>query len=264
LDNSFNLEINGTKLAPLEMQFFAPILATGESMIGFTSDNSGISNIFERNRQGPGYIWDGVETGEVTLLGKRTPTSTFEAMSVINGADLNDNITWNSNASNTVVVSQIVFGPTALSGLGLGFLNCIDTDNDGIVNSLDLDSDNDGCPDFAEGAGSFDVNTDGVTAQGTLSSGTGSTVDTNLGNVVDNNGQVTEVNGATVPAADQGTGTSQDGRNSAACPPVAVDSDGDGVNDDVDLDDDNDGILDLVEILNLPLINHCQTYNLSF
>jgi len=54
-----------------------------------------------------------------------------------------------------------------------------DTDNDMIPNSLDLDSDNDGCPDFIEGGGSF-TTADG----GTLSDGNGGTVTTNLGNTV--------------------------------------------------------------------------------
>jgi len=101
-----------------------------------------------------------------------------------------------------------------------------DVDDDGIINSLDLDSDNDGCPDFVEGAGGFSINTDGVTAQGTVTSGTGSTVDTNLGNVVDANGQVTEVNGTTVPAVGQAIGSSQNDTIENC-----TDTDGDGVAD---------------------------------
>ncbi len=76
-----------------------------------------------------------------------------------------------------------------------------DTDNDGIPDYLDLDSDNDSCSDAKEGK--KDLNTF-VTAQGTLSDGNGGKVTQNLGNTVDANGVPTIAGGG------QGIGGSQD------------------------------------------------------
>ena len=109
-----------------------------------------------------------------------------------------------------------------------------DYDGDGIPNDLDLDSDNDGCPDALEGGGSFDY-TD-----------------------VDNNTALTggvDANGIpTVAGAGQTVGSSQNENTQAAecssCDPSHpdfVDSDGDSYGNACDQDDDNDGILDIDE-----------------
>ena len=115
-----------------------------------------------------------------------------------------------------------------MQGSGYGIQECTDdTDNDG-GNSLDLDSDGDGCFDALEGGTSF-TNSD-------LTSGY-------LTGAVDANGvPIATANG-------QGLGTSQD--NTAVgveCVAACADNDNDGVCDDVDLDDDSDGILDVDEM----------------
>ncbi|MFK7949028.1 MAG: hypothetical protein AB8G11_15655, partial [Saprospiraceae bacterium] len=116
-----------------------------------------------------------------------------------------------------------------------------DSDGDNIPNSIDLDSDNDGCPDYLEGSGIFSQANNGVTQGGTLSDGNGGIVTTNLGNTV---GNVAGVNGVpTVAGTGQGVGASQNSADATAC----IDTDGDGIPDDEDLDDDNDGILDTDE-----------------
>jgi gliding motility-associated-like protein len=89
-----------------------------------------------------------------------------------------------------------------------------DSDGDGVINSNDLDSDNDGVPDLIE-AGGADFTGDGAIDNIT---------DTNLNGLAD----VYE--------------TAQGGS-----PLQIVDSDGDGVVNGRDLDSDNDGIPDLVE-----------------
>jgi hypothetical protein len=67
-----------------------------------------------------------------------------------------------------------------------------DTDGDGIINSLDLDSDGDGCPDAIEGAGSFIFNNLVNSTMNGGNTGTGytgtstSSVNLNLGTTVDN------------------------------------------------------------------------------
>ncbi|CAM4283969.1 gliding motility-associated C-terminal domain-containing protein [Zobellia nedashkovskayae] len=93
-----------------------------------------------------------------------------------------------------------------------------DTDGDGIPDSIDLDSDNDGIPDSIE-AGGTDDDGDGHIDYPTPGDPTSMT-DTN------NDGLADEI--ATTPLPDE-------------------DSDGDGIEDRIDLDSDNDGIPDVTE-----------------
>lgn len=92
-----------------------------------------------------------------------------------------------------------------------------DTDGDGILNHLDLDSDNDGCPDALEGAESV-ATTDLVIASGTLQGGNGvdpvaaptsgtynQSVLLNLGITVDADGVPTLVNSGGGEAAEEKT-----------------------------------------------------------
>ena len=106
-----------------------------------------------------------------------------------------------------------------------------DTDNDGIPNHLDLDSDGDGCPDAREGAGNFNPTT---IASGTIAA---QTPNANFGTVVN-----TTTGVPTAVGAGQSVGQSQDASKNDC-----LDSDGDGVPNWHDLDDDNDGILDVTE-----------------
>lgn len=106
-----------------------------------------------------------------------------------------------------------------------------DTDNDGLVNRLDQDADNDGCSDAEEGGGSFsiaageitnDMLTGGVNAEGVplIATPSGQTI-----------------------------GNSQDDSiQSCPCPfALGTDMDNDGTDDACDLDNDNDGIPDALE-----------------
>lgn len=118
-------------------------------------------------------------------------------------------------------------------GFGFAVRVYCDTDNDGIPNYLDLDSDGDGCVDAIEGDGNF-KSSQLTSASGTLSS---QSPNQNFGTVVDINGIPTLVG-----ATGQAIGESQDA-NKNDC----IDSDSDGYPDWQDLDDDNDGILDTIE-----------------
>lgn len=105
------------------------------------------------------------------------------------------------------------------------FCDVRDTDGDNIPDYLDLDSDNDGCPDALEGDGGFtalDIQND------TLTGGV-------------------DANGIPLVASSSGQniGSSQ---NIAQQADACRDADFDGIADINDLDDDNDGILDTQEI----------------
>ncbi|MCW3168669.1 cadherin-like domain-containing protein [Chryseobacterium sp. 09-1422] len=141
--------------------------------------------------------------------------------------------------------SKVFFGYTASTG---GFVNdqrirfanlCslpieADADGDGIPNHLDLDSDNDGCPDSREGAGDFNPSTP---ASGPIAA---QTPNTNFGTAVNTTTGIPNLVGA-----GQGVGQSQSFSQNDC-----LDTDGDTIPDWQDLDDDNDGILDTVECSN--------------
>jgi hypothetical protein len=115
-----------------------------------------------------------------------------------------------------------------------------DTDNDGIPNSLDLDSDGDGCSDAIEGGAAFTA--------------------ANLTSTKALSGAVSATGIPTLAGTGQAIGTSQNaGVQDANCP--QPDFDGDGVPDSADLDDDNDGILDTAENCTLPNATLASTYS---
>lgn len=94
----------------------------------------------------------------------------------------------------------------------------IDTDGDGIINSLDLDSDNDGIYDVVEaGNGALDANNDGIIDDAAMNSGTNGLYD-----------------GVEIPG-------------SGILNYTVIDSDGDGEQDAYELDSDDDGCFDAVE-----------------
>lgn len=112
-------------------------------------------------------------------------------------------------------------------GADLSTQTTCDTDADGIDNTLDLDSDGDGCPDAIEGGAAFTVSN--LTSD-------------RLSGSVDANGIP-----VIATASGQTVGSSQlVAVSDAACPPCP-DNDSDGVCNNIDLDDDNDGILDKIE-----------------
>jgi len=121
------------------------------------------------------------------------------------------NLQGNGGNGNDVGLDNIVFTP----------YSC-DVDADGIPNSLDTDSDGDGCPDAAEGTANI----------------TSSQLNANnqISGPVNSNGVPTAVGNG------QGLGVSQN-----AALNKCSDFDLDGIANTADLDDDNDGILDCVE-----------------
>jgi len=127
-----------------------------------------------------------------------------------------------------------------------------DTDNDGLPNHLDLDSDGDGCTDAKEGnvpgtlrngdvknGANGGVVTTTTNMAGAISGGVGTYGANGLANEVETSaesGIINYISSYTSYALSANLNT---------C--TGIDSDGDGVSDLTDLDDDNDGILDLTE-----------------
>ncbi|WP_420318343.1 T9SS type A sorting domain-containing protein [Ekhidna sp.] len=148
-----------------------------------------------------------------------------------------------------IKLTEILDGGETLriDAVSYSFNDCApDTDLDGVLDSADGDSDNDGIPDATEGTG--DTDGDGITDDLDLDS--------------DNDGipDAVEANGGTLPAnmtADgqfnipyaQANDTDGDGIiNDVDGTPLAnPDTDGDGRDDRIDVDADGDGIPDVVE-----------------
>ena len=168
LDNSFNMEINGTKLVTTEVQFdvFSYNSSGGQSLVRFVSDDSaygenGIGDVWSVADGSPNSVSLSVVInllGEVSLYGSRTSTGPLELMYIQNGDPQFNNITLNESSNNTVVITQVPVGATSIYG-GYYFSELVcsdqDTNNNSVVDRLDLDSDGDGCPDALEGAGTF-------------------------------------------------------------------------------------------------------------
>ncbi len=158
LDNSFAISVNGVDLVVDQFQFQANAGSLNDSEMIFSADGtmhgqSGNSNIWQIN----GEFGDPVIRlkmsidGQVLFLGKRFTESILEELIIRPGDPQLNNITWNTVTSNTITISQGVVGPTYISGQIFGLVCNNDTDEDGVPNYLDLDSDNDLCPDALEG-----------------------------------------------------------------------------------------------------------------
>uniref|UniRef100_UPI003CD0DAB0 beta strand repeat-containing protein n=1 Tax=Winogradskyella eximia TaxID=262006 RepID=UPI003CD0DAB0 len=172
IDNNFNIEINGTLLAPQDIEFSATgvTFQAGDSYPVFASDGNGYGQggnpgvwTLNYNNADPSFLQMRLvisASGAVKLLAKRdsNPGTLLEEMVIDPSTPQFNTITWNTTGSNTIVVSQLNTSPPTF--LYASVSGCGDTDNDGIPNRLDTDSDNDGCNDAVE-AGHIDDNNDG-------------------------------------------------------------------------------------------------------
>ncbi|MFD1294960.1 choice-of-anchor A family protein, partial [Lutibacter holmesii] len=177
------------------------------------------------------FSWGGIDNGDradfiayngttevpVVLTSSNLATHTIEGQRVydISGADNNNGANAPNNAINVriqgpitklVVVagkSDPVFGDSVtMQFFEHSYCVGTDTDEDGIPNHLDTDSDNDSCPDASEGA-------NGLETSGTLSGGSNGGSNANLGTVVNTNGIPTAATGGTT------SGTEVTGQNTA-------------------------------------------------
>ncbi len=127
----------------------------------------------------------------------------------------------------------------------------IDTDGDGVIDSIDLDDDNDGIPDSVEGDGAVDTDHDGIPDSRDLDSdndGLSDLVESGLANPqaldTNNDGVIDNTNNFGANGLADVVETSAD---SGAINYTVADTDADGIKDFRDLDSDNDGIPDVTE-----------------
>jgi len=184
MDNSFNLTINGTPLTTQEIQFQQNETPTGQNIRfkdGSKWGKGGLSQIYQFgnaiNEETPIVKFVIDENLDVKMYASKVANGPLFELELFNGNSFNT-FTWHTNSSNNFILSQVVTGPTYITGRVYGTsINC-DINEDGIPNTEDLDSDGDGCFDVVE-SGGIDSNNDGIL------DGTG----------IDSEGKVTNTNG---------------------------------------------------------------------
>ena len=146
LDNSFNLQINGTDVAG-EIQFQASPGNFARFFDGSGYGENGNPQIYTLSGSTGTpllrVVIDG--DGNFELFGSRTSNGALEPMVLTTPPSA---FAWDPSGNNTIAIRQDVVGPTNMSGILLT-AGC-DTDADGIPDQLDLDSDGDGCSDANE------------------------------------------------------------------------------------------------------------------
>ncbi|MBO0331937.1 immunoglobulin domain-containing protein [[Muricauda] lutisoli] len=237
MDNSFQLDINGSTVHPSVLEFENGALDAGDEYFVFQSDGSFISQPWVANSNGiPRLRLVVNEYGQINLYGSRNTTSTtLELMEAQSGTPFNT-ITWVPGNNNTfTLTNQQGPGPEGFTGELFASAIC-DTDGDGISNHLDLDSDNDGIYDLMEAGalnevGVSDANNDGVIDGATSSSGSNG-----LFNVLEDTDTAYAILSYSILDSDS------DGNYDA----YALDADGDGCYDTREAgftDNNNDGYL---------------------
>ncbi len=127
LDNSFNMEINGTKIAVNELEFQSN--GTPGLNVRFADGDQ-----YETNTGGDIWEMEGdlvnplirviiSPTGSVTLWGSkvsRGPLFPLILTSNTQGQNSFNNVPWSSTGTNTIVVTQNVVGQTLMRGYGYG------------------------------------------------------------------------------------------------------------------------------------------------
>ncbi len=121
----------------------------------------------------------------------------------------------------------------------------LDTDSDGIINRLDLDSDGDGCPDAKEAGVS------GILLSGSVLNGLPN-INTSISNAIaqgpyGSNGYANPIESSDTPTGIPTYISTYSPNAISVVLNSCDDTDGDGIADLIDIDDDNDGILDAIE-----------------
>jgi len=129
LDNAFNMEVNGVKLAKQEIQF--EVGASSAQNIQFVDGSKYAGNNIETNKRiDQVYNMKGTSTspliklvisrtGQVTMFGSKTSGGPLYELKLVNGNSFNT-FPWSATQSNTVKVTQLVDGRTIIKGVGAG------------------------------------------------------------------------------------------------------------------------------------------------
>ncbi|WP_333863329.1 hypothetical protein [Sphingobacterium sp.] len=129
LDNAFNMEVNGVKLAKQEIQF--EVGASSAQNIQFVDGSKYAGNNIETGKRiDQVYNMKGTSTsplvklvisrtGQVTLFGSKTSGGPLYELKLFNGNSFNT-FPWSATQSNTVKVTQLVDGRTIIKGVGAG------------------------------------------------------------------------------------------------------------------------------------------------
>ncbi|REC54105.1 hypothetical protein DRF62_10810 [Chryseobacterium piscium] len=229
----------------------------------------------------------GAYLGGVRLFGMSNPTTSASptitrdaaANGIINEFRV-DGVLINASTPKSVTIAayhsiQISFNPAALPATGniefrytstgddvlidnvYYYINpCLDTDNDGILNKFDLDSDGDGCPDALEaGTVPYATINGGTYSSGTLVNAGGSTTTSPFA-IVGNktipanygaNGFYNNIESNDTSTAAYNSSYTYDNATNNSKTDACKDTDGDNIPDVLDIDDDNDGVLDTTE-----------------
>lgn len=128
LDNSFNMRINGVALATKELQFQSGVTnlpINVEFLDGKAWGDTGISEIYN--------ITNGTETspavrvvispeGAISMFARKSnaDAALYPLRIRANTSTSFNTVTWNKTANNTIVVDQLITGPTSMTGKGVG------------------------------------------------------------------------------------------------------------------------------------------------
>ena len=124
LDNSFNMNINGTPLATAELQFQSsgtPAPGINVRFVDGTLYEVGTPDIYAFTGSAANPMIRVVisPTGVLSLFGSKVTNGPLFPLELFNGAALNT-ITWNSATNNVVTITQNVVGVTNITGRGYG------------------------------------------------------------------------------------------------------------------------------------------------
>ncbi len=182
------IKMSGTTGVYMVLEHGQEYLGQVERGISFLDGTTPATGLFDLGTQTTGGNWQGGNIDQYYYV-RHTVSSHENAMLVyasINSQINPKHIEFSTN--NTEATEYSTFFVRI-------FPEC-DYDRDGIPNRLDLDSDNDGCPDALEGSGTYDYS-HVTSAAGTVSSGPGSTAP-DLNFCADNS--CVDVNGVTLIA----------------------------------------------------------------
>ncbi len=157
-------------------------------------------------------------------------TAVIELVGAVTSVSFTVNHNGATDPSFAIQMAGLAFDNGNYANYARGNCDVLDSDKDNIPNSLELDSDGDNCPDAEEGGTGVTLNSDNT-----------------IGSDYGSNGLASEV---------ELSDTDDTGVNYSHTYPFATsgflstcgDSDGDNVQDVVDIDDDNDGIPDAIEM----------------